>query len=90
MRSNKIKPNFTFRVIKDGQLVQGVRTHSKRRFLNRIRMINWQNNPLKVYLRVSYGKKICSKGCLCSFYNDGWYDNKTDLWQAVSAFTEDC
>lgn len=90
MSKRKNKLNFTFRVVKDGNVVDRCQTHSKRRFYNRMRTINWQNNSFKVYLRVSYGKKIFSKGCLCSFYNDGWYDNKTDLWQAVNAFVEEC
>ncbi len=80
--------NFTFKVIKDGQVIQAVRTHSIRRFLNNLRTINWQDGGIKTYLRVSYGKKICNFGCLCDFYNDGWYENKKDLWFAFNAFKE--
>ncbi len=85
----KNKPNFTFRVIKNGKTIDRCQTHSKRRFYNRIRTINWQNSPLLVYLRVNYGKKECNFGCVCNFYNDGWYENKDELWQAVNAFTEE-
>lgn len=80
--------NFTFKVIKNGWVIERVKTHSNRRFLNRIGTINWRNNPLKVYLRVNYGKMMCNQGCVCSFYNDGWYENKEDFWLAFQAFKE--
>lgn len=81
--------NFTLRVIKNNKTIQRVKTHSIRRFTNRLRTINWQNRPLKVYLRVSYGRKKCAQGCICTFYNDGWYYNKKDLLWAFDAFTEE-
>ena len=80
--------NFTLRVIKNRQVVQTVRTHSIRRFLNNLRTINWKDGGIKVYLRVNYGKKIDVFGRLSTFYNDGWYKTKEDLWQAFNAFTE--
>ncbi len=89
MRNNKNKPNFTFRIIKDGKTVDKCQTHSKRRFYNRIRTINWQNNIEKMYLRVSYGKSVCNCGCLCSFYNDGEYFDKAGLLYALTVFAED-
>jgi len=84
----KSQLNYTFRVIKDGKTIDRCQTHSKRRFYNRIRTINWQDSPLKAYLRVSYGKRECNLGCLCSFYNDGEYETKQDLMKALEAFTE--
>ncbi len=84
----KSKLNYTFRVIKDGKTIVRCQTHSKRRFNNRIRTINWQDSPLKVYLRVSYGKRECNLGCICNFYNDGEYDTLQDLMEALEAFTE--
>jgi len=84
----KSQLNYTFRTIKDGETIDRCQTHSKRRFYNRIRMINWQDNPLKVYLRVSYGKMECNLGCICNFYNDGEYDTQQDLVEALEAFTE--
>lgn len=84
----KDKLNFTFRAIKSSQTIDRCQTHSKRRFFNKIRSINWQNSHLKVYLRINYGKKICNLGCLCSFYNDGEYETKQDLLEAFTAFTE--
>jgi len=89
MMTKKNKPNFTYRVIKNGKTIDKCQTHSKRRFSNKLGMINWQNSPLKVYLRVSYGRKECNLGCICNFYNDGEYKTKKDLLFALSAFTED-
>ncbi len=89
MRHTKNKPNFTYRVIKNGKTIDRCQTHSKRRFYNKIGTINWQNSPLKVYLRVSYGRMECNMGCVCNFYNDGEYETKKDLLFALSAFTED-
>jgi len=66
-----------------------VRTHSKRRFLNHLRTIKWQYKGIKVYIRVSYGKKVDVFGKLSTFYNDGLYENKEDLWSAFNAFKED-
>lgn len=84
----KSQLNYTFRVIKNGKTIDRCQTHSKRRFYNRIRTINWQDSPLKVYLRVSYGKRECNLGCICNFYNDGEYDTLQDLMEALEAFTE--
>jgi hypothetical protein len=86
MTKNKL--NFTFRVIKDGKTIQRCQTHSRRRFYDRIRRINWQNKPFKVYLRVNYGKQMCNQGCVCSFHNDGVYETKQNLLAALSAFIE--
>ncbi len=84
----KSKLNYTFRVIKDGKTIDRCQTHSKRRFYNRIRTINWQDRLSKVYLRVNYGKAICNQGCRCSFYNDGEYQTNQDLMVALDGFTE--
>ncbi|MDO8570003.1 MAG: hypothetical protein Q7R97_00260 [Candidatus Daviesbacteria bacterium] len=86
MKQSKL--NFTFKVVKNGKIIDRCQTHSKRRFYNKLRTINWQNKPLKVYLRISYGKRECNLGCLCSFYNDGEYETKQDLMKALEAFTE--
>lgn len=81
--------NFTFKIIKNGRVVQVVRTHSIRRFVNNLRTINWKDRGIKVYLRVNYGKKVDVFGKLSTFYNDGWYKTKEDLWLAFSAFKEE-
>ncbi|MEM4326304.1 MAG: hypothetical protein QXU40_03305, partial [Candidatus Pacearchaeota archaeon] len=87
MITKKNKPNFTFRVIKNGKTIQKCQTHSKRRFYDRIRTIKWQDGVDKVYLRVSYGRGIDNFGRVTNFYNDGEYENKKDLFFALSAFT---
>lgn len=84
----KSKLNFTFRVTKNGKTIQRCQTHSRRRFHDRIGRINWQNKPLKVHLRVNYGRAMCNRGCVCSFYNDGVYETKEDVLQALAAFIE--
>lgn len=82
----KSQLNYTFRMIRDGKTIDRCQTHSKRRFYNKIRTINWQNSSLKVYLRVSYGKQECNQRCVCNFYNDGWYNSKEELMSALNAF----
>lgn len=87
---NKGQPNFTFRVIKNGKTIDECRTHSKRRFYGKIRTINWQNKPLKVYLRVYYGKHLSNFGKIERFWNDGYYDSRKDLMLALNAFMDEC
>lgn len=81
--------NFTLKVIKNRKTIQSVRTHSVRRFTNNLRTINWTKPYPSVHLRVSYGKQKDTFGKMVTFYNDGNYDNKTDLWQAFNAFIKD-
>lgn len=81
--------NFTLKVINNNRIVQRVQAHSLRRFTNHLRTINWQNRPLKVYLRVSYGEHEDCFGKVGNFYNDGWYGNEKDLWQAFNAFKDE-
>lgn len=80
--------NYLFEVTKNGQLVQRLQTRSKRRFYNRIRTINWQDRPLRVYLRVNYGMAIGNKGKMENFYNDGYYETEEDFLTTLAAFTE--
>lgn len=86
LKKNSI--NLTFRVIKNGKMIQRCSTHSIRRFRNKIGTINWEDRPLKVYLRVSYGKYKDCFGKMSDFYNDGYYTTKRDLIYALQAFTE--
>lgn len=81
--------NFTFKVIKNNKVIQKCQTHSVRRFINRLRTINWQNVGLKVYLRVNYGKHEDNFGKKVTFYNDGLYESKEDLWCTFNAFKEE-
>lgn len=89
MRTSKNKLNFTFRVVKNGKVKDRCQTHSKRRFYNRIRTINWQDGYPRAYLRVSYGKALSNLGKMENFYNDGWYDNEQDLLFALDAFSKE-
>jgi len=69
---NNIKvKNFTFRVVKNGEVISRCQTSKKRRFINHLRTINWKNKPLKVYLRVYCGRQKDVWGNLSGFYNDG-------------------
>lgn len=89
MMIKKNEPSFAFRVIKNGKTVGRYQAHSKHRFYNRIRSINWKEGVDKIYLRVSYGKSIDNFGKLTNFYNDGEYKTKKNLLFALSAFIED-
>jgi hypothetical protein len=56
-----------------------------RRISTKIGLVNFE----KAYLKVTYGKAICNLGCLCEFYNDGWYYSKEDLKQALDNFRKE-
>lgn len=88
-RVKKQRLNFLLKVLFPSGEIQRYETTAYRPFLHQIRTLNWQSSPLKVYLRVSYGKRECTKGCLCSFYNDGFYDNPSDLLEVFYSFVED-
>jgi len=87
MASNNSQ-NYTFKVIENEREISKCQTHSKRRFLRRIRTINWQNRHPTVYLRVSYGKHKNVFGKTVTFYNDGEYSNPEELLNAFTAFDE--
>jgi len=72
--------NFSYKVIKNGKTIDKCRTRSIRRFTKNLRTINWGNSLLKVYLKVNYEKGVI---------NEGFYENKEDLWLAFNAFVED-
>lgn len=78
--------NFTLKIFKNNRTIQRVQTHSIRRFHNRLRTINWKERGLKVYLRVSYGRHKDVFGKKITFYNEGFYENKDDLWNTLEAF----
>lgn len=84
-----MKKNYTFKVIKKTKVVQRCQTHSIRRFINEIASINWQNNDIKAYLRISYGTKKDHTGSMTTFFNDGWYDNQKDFHFAFTAFRDE-
>lgn len=78
--------NYTLKVFKNGEEIQRVRTHRKKRFVRILRTINWGHGGIKAYIKVSYGKKKDTYGKLSEFYNDGWYDNQKDLTIAFRYF----
>ena len=82
------KLNYTLKVFENNKVVQRLETHSIRRLYNKIRTIKWTDGHSKVYLRVSYGKRISNKEKIETFWNDGDYYNQNDLCQALEAFTE--
>jgi hypothetical protein len=79
MKKTKFNQNYTFKVFRNGVVIQRCQTHSYRRFMSDLRTINWQLKPLKVHLRVYYGE---------GFFNEGDYEKSKDLWLAARAFTE--
>jgi len=88
-KNTKTRLNLSFKVTKDGKVIDRYSTRSKRRFLNRVRTINWRDKPLKVYLRINYGKHLSNVGKIENFWNDGEYETKKDFWLALRAFLED-
>jgi hypothetical protein len=80
---------FTLKIKKDGQPIRKCRTHFIRRFLKNLRTIKWQESHISVYLKVYYGKHEDNFGKIVPFYNDGEYENETDLWRAFNAFYEE-
>jgi len=83
----KSRPNFTYKVTRDGTVVVKCQTHSIRRFYHRIRTVKWQKGQ-SVYLRVNYGKALNNRGEITTFHNDGDYQTKGELLGALAAFTE--
>ena len=68
-----------------GYEIQRVSTHRYKTFCGHLRTIKWQLNP-SVHLRVSYFKEKDIYGVKQTFYNDGIYSNKHDLYEAFKAF----
>lgn len=83
----QVKLNFRIKVIVNGKTTTDSLTHQKRRFLRKIRTINFQNGQM-VYIRINYGVLKDNFGKSTNFYNDGYYDNYRDLIRAAEAFTE--
>lgn len=88
-KARKASLSFLLKSFHPNGTIEKYRTSSLRRFLNYTRKIIEQNPQYKTYLKVSYGKRECNLGCVCTFYNDGFYENSTDLWQALCSFIED-
>lgn len=85
------KKNYTYRVMINGQKVQGLVTHRKRLFLTQLRTINWRElrkTGGSAYIRVYYGRFRDVFNKLSDFYNDGIYQKRNDFWAAFRAFDE--
>ncbi len=76
MKINKV--SYTFKVFKNGQLIQRYDSSSLRRFRNHVGTIKFQNN-FEVYLKANYGN---------GYYNDGIYTNYKDFLLALYAFAD--
>jgi hypothetical protein len=70
---------------KNGEIRKYTSKGSTRKISLKISLVDFE----KAYLKVSYGEKICSYGCICLFYNDGWYKTKADLLYMLKAFCEE-
>lgn len=79
--------NYTLKIF-HGQKEERVETKSIVRFLRRVRLINWSESNLRVYIRVSYGKQKDNYGKLTTFYNNGDFTNRQDFELALNAFLE--
>lgn len=79
---------FHFKLKNYGRVAKVSTSRNSRRFLNKLALINFENGSIKVYLRVDYGKGKDVKGKIVDFYNDGWYENRQSLIQALVAFKE--
>jgi hypothetical protein len=75
--------NYTLRY--KGKKIQ---THSYRAFLSEIRRLKFLESKSKAYLRVSYGQQIDNNGRHFTAYNDGHYNNKSELMFALRCFNE--
>ena len=84
----KNKHNYSYKVVKNGKTIQKFRSSSKQNFYKRAGKIKWKNKPVKVHLRVSYGKQKTSSGRYEIFYNYGVCETSKDFWLALRAFCE--
>lgn len=81
--------NYTLKLYKNNGKVEIVRTKKKKRFLRIIGTINWKNDIKKAYLKIYYGKRICNYGCSCDFHNDGYCNNKEELFYILKYFDDE-
>ncbi len=69
----------------DGRIAQYT-THNK---INRFYYIARHDKFLKAKIKVSYGKKECSQGCICEFSNEAEVFTKSDLLETIRAFMKE-
>jgi len=87
-KERKYQMNYTIILKLHGKKVERLETASLRLFYSQLRSIKWRKGT-SVYCRVYYGKKLDHRGNLTKFYNDGEYETKDDLFQAIDAFLEE-
>lgn len=71
--------NYVLILSKNNEVVDKYKTHFMRRFLKKIRTINWEIKNINAYLKLTYDSKL---------KNEGNYANKEDFWIAFDAFNE--
>lgn len=71
---------YSYKVRRNNKTIDKCSTHLFRRFSNNLRTINFQNDDISVYLKFTYND---------SLINEGIYNNKHDLFQALEAFREE-
>lgn len=74
---------FTIKFYKKGKKPWMYHTSKK----TRLQGIVTANIFDRVYIKVLYGKQKCNLGCICEFYNDGYYDTKQEIRDIITYFT---
>lgn len=72
-------------LLQNGKTTKKVYQVGGRRFISNVVPSSFK----KAYVKVSYGKKICSLGCLCEFTNWGMYETRPELLKAIRDFLEE-
>ena len=80
-----LKLKFKLFLTKDTGKVTHYRSMYYSRFIQLIRHTSF----IKAYVKISYGEKMCNRGCVCEFANWGTYETKPELIKAVKAFLEE-
>lgn len=83
-----MKKLYTIKVREKRKTLNSQRSYSKRRILHFLSTIKWKIGVSRVYIKVNYG---IHKNCYDKhevFDNEGIYNNKKDLLQALTSFDE--
>jgi len=79
---------FYFKATDYGQRIKVSTSKNSRKLVNKLALVNFENGQIKVYLRLTYGIGKDTRGKMVQFYNDGWYDDRHLLMEALTAFRE--
>lgn len=79
---------ITLKLWQENGQVKLYHSHKTRRIIAKVKAEKF----LKTYIKVVYRKAESHSGRIEVFYNDGTYESKAELLQALAAFTEksDC